>query len=319
MSSEVRDLSAFNAKRRLFVLPQWKLAYVSVPKNACTSIKWLMAELSGEDVARIRRGGIGFNPTRAAQVHDRTTWQRTPMIGDIDPAVRAQVSPDDGWFVFGVVRDPRLRLFSAWQDKYLLRSPGYWEHWDKPEQPPVPTRPEDIIDSFRRFVTDVAANPGHEALDDGHFVSQVHSLNLGLVSYSKLYDMSELGSMMTDLNGHLATQGWTRELDLGRSNKSPFEPAAPLFAGGVREAIEGLYADDFAHFGDRWDFSRIEERDAAWTPDAFAHAQSVIAMNERIADVVRAARRLRRQNRKLKARNAKLRKKGGRGRRTRSF
>ena len=313
MSGSTPDLAAFNAKRRLFVLPQWKLAYVSVPKNACTSIKWLMAELSGEDVARIRRGGIGFNPTRAAQVHDRTTWQRTPMVGELDPAVLAQVSPDNGWFVFGVLRDPRLRLFSAWQDKYLLRSPGYWEHWDDPAQPAVPTTASDIIDSFGRFVGDVAADPAHPALDDGHFLSQVHALNLDLVRFSRLYDMAELGTMMTDLNAHLATCGHPGDLTLGRSNKSPFDPAAELFAGGVREAIEGLYADDFAHFEDRWDFTRIEGRPAAWTPDAFAHAQSIIAMNERIADVVLAARQLRRQNRKLKARNAELRKQGRAG------
>ena len=302
-----RDLAEFRSKRRLFVLPQWKLAYVSVPKNACTSIKWLMAELAGEDLDRLRQGDIGFNPTRAAQVHDRSTWERIPDVAALDPAVRAEVSPDNGWFVFGVLRDPRLRLFSAWQDKYLLRSPGYWEHWEKPEQPPVPTEPAHIVDSFRRFVEDVTANPGHEALDDGHFLSQSHALDLDLVRYSRLYDMSELGTMTADLNAHLAAHGHPGDLTLGRSNRSPFEPAGVLFGGGVREAIEGLYDDDFTSFGDRWDFSRIQAREAAWTPDAFAHAQSIIAMNERIADVVLKARRLRRENRKLKQRNAQLR------------
>jgi hypothetical protein len=306
-----RDLATFKAKRRLFVLPQWKIAYVSVPKNACTSLKWLMAELGGEDLDRIRRGGIGFNPTRAAQVHDRTTWQHIANVADLDPAVRAQVDPDNGWFVFGVLRDPRLRLFSAWQDKYLLRSPGYWEHWDKPAQPPVPTTPSDIVDAFRSFVQDVSADPEHEALDDGHVLSQTHALDLDLVRYTRLYDMSELGSMMSDLNGHLAEQGHAGDLVLGRSNKSPFEPAADVFANGVREAVEKMYADDFSNFGDRWDFSKVAAREAAWTPDAFAHAQSIIAMNERIADVVRAARRQKRQNAKLKVRIAKRR-----GRRT---
>ncbi len=297
------DLVTFRAKRRLFVLPELKLAYVSVPKNACTSIKWLMAELAGEDLEQLRKGGLGFNPTRAAQVHDRTTWQKLPAVADLDPAVRAQVHPDNGWVVFGVVRDPRLRLFSAWQDKYLLRSPGYWEHWDDPAQPPVPTKAADIIDSFARFVTDVTTVPDHPALDDGHFVSQVHSLDLGVVSYGRLYDMSELALMMDELNEHVARYGWRGELTLARSNKSPFEPVAELFAGGVREAIEELFAEDFEHFGDRWDFSRIEARETAWTPDAFAHAQSIIAMSERLSDVVRSARRLRRQNQRLQARN----------------
>lgn len=308
--SRTADLASFRSKRRLFVLPELRLAYVSVPKNACTSLKWLMAELAGEDLDRIRGGDIGFNPTRAAQVHDRTTWQRLPSVGDLDPTVRAEISPANGWFVFGVVRDPRLRLFSAWQDKYLLRSPGYWEHWGKPEQPPVPTSAEQIIEGFRRFVLDVTATPGHEALDDGHFLSQSHALDLELVDYSRLYDMSELGTLMSDLNEHVRGHGHPGDLVLGRSNKSPFEPAGALFGNGVREAIEGLYADDFANFGDRWDFARIEGRDAAWTPDAFAHAQSIIAMNERISDVVRKARRLRRQNRKLKKRTAELRSRG---------
>ena len=320
LGAAVPDLAAVNAKRRVFVLPEYQVAYVSVPKNACTSVKWVMADLAGEDLDRIRRGRIGFNPTRAAQVHDRTTWQRMRDVGDLDPAVRARIAPEEGWFVFGVLRDPRLRLFSAWQDKYLLRSPGYWEHWDDPAQPPVPRTAEDIVDSFARFVADVTSTPGHEALDDGHFLSQVHALNLDKVRYSRLYDMSELGGMMTDLNLHLAAHGHPGEVTLGRTNKSPFEPAGELFAGGVREAIEGLYADDFAAFGDRWDFSGIEARRAAWTPDAFAHAQSIIVMNERISDLTRAARRLRRQNEKQKARIASLRKqspgRGGRGRRT---
>ena len=307
-SGAASDLVAVNAKRRLFVLPQWKVAYVSVPKNACTSLKWVMAELAGEDLDRIRTGGLGFNPTRAAQVHDRSHWQRIPNVAELDPELRTRISPEHGWFVFGVLRDPRLRLFSAWQDKYLLRSPGYWEHWDEPSQPPAPTTADDIVESFGAFVREVTASPGHEALDDGHFLSQVHALNLHLVRYTRLYDMSELSTMTEDLNRHLAAHGHPGQLRLGRSNSSPFAPVAELFAGGVREAAEGLYADDFARFGERWDFSAVEERTAtAWTPDAFAHAHSIIAMNERISDVVRAARRLRRENRKLQERNAELR------------
>ena len=309
------DLATFKAKRRLFVLPEWKLAYVSVPKNACTSVKWLMAELAGEDLDRIRRGRTGFNPTRAAQVHDRRSWRKLKNVTDLAPAVRAQIDPDNGWLVFGVLRDPRLRLFSAWQDKYLLRSPGYWEHWDDPAQPPVPTEPAHIIDSFARFVQDVTSTVDHPALDDGHFLSQVHALDLDVVRYSRLYDMSELGEMTAAVNAHLAEQGHAGELTLGRSNKSPFEPTAALFGGGVREAIEELYADDFERFGERWDFSRIEARQATWTPDAFAHAQSIIAMNERISDVVRTARRLQRKNQLLEQRNAELRSKLRDGRR----
>lgn len=300
-------LLEFNSKRRLYVLPDWKLVYVSTPKNACTSLKWLVADLGGEDLARLRQGDLGFSPTREGQVHDRSLWRVVPDAAGLPREVLSSISPDDGWFVFGVIRDPRLRLFSAWQDKYLLRSPGYWRHWDRDGAPGVPRTPAEIIDRFRDFVLEVAATPGHDALDDGHFVTQVHALNEHVVPFSRIYDMTELGELMTDLNAHLRAQGRHGDLVLGRSNKSPFEPNAAVFAGGVREAVEQIYADDFARFGGRWDFGRIEARTGEWTPDAFAHAHSIIATNERIADVVRAARRLRRTTRRLEEENRQLR------------
>ena len=33
-------------------MPRWKAVYISVNKAACTSLKWLVADLQGEDSAR---------------------------------------------------------------------------------------------------------------------------------------------------------------------------------------------------------------------------------------------------------------------------
>ena len=293
MSEASGDLADFNAKRRLFVLPQ-------LEAGLRLGAEERVHERQVADGRARRRGprpdpaAAGSGSTRRAPRRCTTArpGRRIPTVVDLDPAVRAQVSPDNGWFVFGVVRDPRLRLFSAWQDKYLLRSPGYWEHWDDPAQPPVPTRAADIVELVPRGSSPTCRRiPDHEALDDGHFVSQVHALDLDVVRYSRLYDMSELGDddgrpQRAPRRRRAARASWRWA---GATSRRSSRLAA-LFGGGVREAIEGLYADDFAHFGDRWDFSRIEAREAAWTPDAFAHAQSIIAMNERIADVVRSAR-----------------------------
>ena len=120
-----QDLMDFAARRRVYVLPEYRVMYVSVPKNACTSLKWLFAGLAGEDLDDLRRGDLGFSPTREGQVHQRQRWRPHTQLSGLDPAIRASIAPANGWFVFGVVRDPRLRLFSAWQDKYLLRAPGW--------------------------------------------------------------------------------------------------------------------------------------------------------------------------------------------------
>ena len=44
------SLRILGTTRRAYVIPELKLLYISLAKNACTSIKWLMAELAGEDL-----------------------------------------------------------------------------------------------------------------------------------------------------------------------------------------------------------------------------------------------------------------------------
>jgi hypothetical protein len=118
--------------------------------------------------------------------------------------------------------------------------------------------------------------------------------------------MRELKTLMADLNAHLAAQGHPGDLTLGRSNSSPFRPCGALFENGVREDIEKIYADDFARFGELWDFSKVEATEVPWTAESFAHAHSIIAVHERLADVVREARKTRRRLRKTRRRVVQL-------------
>lgn len=82
-----------------------------------------MADLAGEDTDRITRHGLSFNPTRAGIIHHRARLTEESRLRRGVGISLQQVKAED-WFVFGVIRDPRLRMFSAWQDKYLLRNPG---------------------------------------------------------------------------------------------------------------------------------------------------------------------------------------------------
>jgi hypothetical protein len=299
-------LDAFRRGQRLFVLPEWKLAYVSVPKNACTSIKWLIAELGGEDLEALRRGGLNFSPTLDGKIHNRERWQVVPTLDAVDQTLWEQIKHDDDWMVFGVLRDPRLRLFSAWQDKYLLRNPGYWRSWVESERP-LPTSFEQVAADFAEFCRAMAADPRHPARRDGHFRSQTKALRTDVVPYRRLYDMSELGELMNDLNEHLTGLGHPGGLVLGRSHSSPFKPCGALFENGVREDIEKIYAADFAQFGDRWDFREVEERPVSWTAESFAHAHALVDVHERLTEVIKEARRQRRRVAKVRKRAVRLR------------
>lgn len=301
------SLRILGTTRRAYVIPELKLLYISLAKNACTSIKWLMAELAGEDLPSLVPSA-GFFPNREAGIHDRYAWKHTPRLHELPEGMRASISPENGWMIFTVVRDPRSRLFSAWENKYLLRNPAYWRKVDRPWAPRIPTEPQHVIDDFARFVDDIHDNPDHEVFEsDAHFRAQTFLLQEYAVPYSHLYDISELSSMVEDLTTHVRAHGYTGELGLGNSNDTPLPANREVFAGGVREAIEKLYADDFARFGGAWDFGRIERREMQWTQESFAHVRSIVEGNERIADLARTARRLQHRNAALQTKVAALR------------
>ena len=301
------SLRILGTTRRAYVIPDLKLLYISLAKNACTSIKWLMAELAGEDLQSLVPKS-GFYPNREAGIHDRYAWKRTPRLHELPPGMRETISPDNGWMVFTVLRDPRSRLFSAWENKYLLRNPAYWRKVDRPWAPRIPTEPQHVIDDFARFVFDVYDDSDHEVFQsDAHFRAQTFLLQEYAVPYSHLYDISELSTMVDDLTAHVRAQGYDGEVSLGNSNDTPLPANREVFANGVREAIEKLYADDFARFPDAWDFSRVEKREMQWTKESFAHVRSIVEANERISDLALTARRLSKQNAALRRKVADLR------------
>lgn len=285
-------LAALGNTRRAYVVEPYKVLYISTAKNACTSIKWLIAELAGE---RLDSTPMGLYPSISHDqiVHQRKLYKHTPTLGKLPAKVRASIHPDNGWFVFSVVRDPRARVFSAWQNKFLAHNPSpFYRRWaDEPWYPKVPTTNADIIESFARFVEFMDANPDHEAMHDAHFRPQMFILRRDKVPYSKVYEISELGTLLGDLTAHVRSNGWTGpDLALRSVNDTPLKPYAAVFAEPVRTMIEKFYAEDFEAYGDLWDFGKIE-RTPEWGAKDLAAIRQSTMINERFAELFDAVHR----------------------------
>jgi hypothetical protein len=260
-----------------------------------------MAELAGEDLSRFTPGlGPFLNDDEA--IHRRDVYEKTPKLNAVPAATRRLISPDNGWFVFSVVRDPRGRLFSAWQNKYLMHNPGYRRWRAEDWYPATPESAEDIIESFARFVDLIDKDPNHPVTDDSHFRTQMQLLRKDVVPYSRVYEISELSkAFVSDLNEHLRAQGWTREMTLRQTNETPLRPNAHVFAGPVREQVERYAAADFEEYGHLWDFAKIEAV-PDWTPAMIDDLRTRIALVERIGQLLVD---LRQANKKLERANKK--------------
>ena len=70
-----------------FVVWDRKIVYMSVTKAACTTLRWMIADLAGEDLERVLRGPR--RPAEPADDHPRHAhaWQRRwPLLGAVPPS-----------------------------------------------------------------------------------------------------------------------------------------------------------------------------------------------------------------------------------------
>ncbi len=272
------------ARHRVFLAPEYRVMFMSLNKNACTSLKWMMADLSGEDLSSFTSQLRPFVNDEET-VHERANWKVSPHIGQLDPETRAGIRPDNGWFVFAVVRDPRVRLFSAWQNKILLENPAMRQWRREDWYPRHPITAQSVVEDFAKFVDLFERDPAHRLrATDAHFRDQAELLVLNAVQYTRIYDISEIRQLREDITAHLRSTGWTGQLYLPNSNNTPLRANAAVFAGGVRERIERMYAADFELFGDRWDFSRTESA-AEWSDAELAEAEMHAGYGRRIGEV----------------------------------
>jgi hypothetical protein len=300
-------------KTATYVLPRWKVVYVSVPKAACTSIKWLVAELQEEDPARFHTA-LTREVGRGMTIHRRRRWQRTPMLPGLSDEDLADVAPERGWFVFAVVRHPTERLWSAWQSKFLLREPK-WVHRfaDEPWFPRVPETAQDVVEDFQRFVRSLADAPDQRVLRDRHFQPQTQLLTPDRTPYTRIYKTREIPELLGDLDAHLRARGWDGTLRLDAKNETPLRPLAAMFSPETVEWIQQVYGPDFEHFG----YENVEP-DALDPSDHYDEAAirmlgRLVERGERIGDLAVRAQRLyvesnahRREARDLRHRVAQL-------------
>ena len=269
--------------------------YVSVNKAACTAIKWLVAELQEEDPARFHRS-LSREVTRTMTIHRRHLWQKTPMAKRLPDDELAKIHPDQGWFVFGVVRHPTARLFSAWQSKLLLREPWFLEQYGDEEWfPRLPKTGADIVEEFVRFVGLVAQDPEQRIMRNRHFAPQRWMLAADKMPYTRIYKTSEMPQLLEEFEAHLRANGYTgAPLKLPRANETPLKPIAGLFTPEVLDASHALYAGDWERFGYPDPMPSGLDPADVYDDEVVAEIGRLIERQERINDLALQARDIKR-------------------------
>ena len=287
-----------------FVLPEHRIVYMSTTKVACTSLKWMVADLAGEDLDVVRNGSSGVQ-SRLMTIHrGRGRFKHVTSLHLLTPAQLEEITPENGWFVFGLLRDPWSRLWSAWQSKFLVRHHRYRTNFaDKPFFPRVPAKASDVVEDFQKFVEMHPWTTDPILSDDHHFHSQVRWLKPHQIPYTRVYDLADFNTFLDDLHLHLRGLGKDQKLYLPRANETPLRMTREAMGNGVKEAIEELYADDFAAYGHRWDFERLKFAPDGWNKDAIAHAAYHTVANDWIDQVNKTGKQWREERDEVRRRS----------------
>ena len=221
------------------VLPRQRVLFLPVPKAACTSVLWTLAELAGMTPADFE-GSTLPEPSAALTVHDMNAWAPDHRLSHYEGEARERVLREDGWLRFAVVRDPWHRLWSAWLSKLLLREPRFVTlYGEQPWFPRVPERADDLVGDFRRFVEAVGAGEA----EDVHWAVQ-HELSRRL-PLTHVGRAERLADTLTLLDEHVGTAPVTA----ARRNASPLSLPPHAYDAAATEVVRRRYAADFEAFG----------------------------------------------------------------------
>ena len=190
------------------------------------------------------------------------------------------------------MRHPSARLFSAWQSKMLLREPRWVEkHGKDPWFPRVPAKTDDVVEDFDRFAQAIARHPHGRVMRDRHFMPQWVEAAPDRMPYSRIYDTSEIGTLMGELERHLRANGYTGELQLKQSNETQLRPIERVFTPGVREALQSLYEADYRELGyDELIPPKLHPGDE-YPATAFDEIARLVERHDRIGDLATLAER----------------------------
>lgn len=265
---------AAHVRSHTVVLPRQRVLFLPVPKAACTSVLWALAELAGlskDDFA----GSTLPEPSAALTVHDMNAWPSDHRFAEYDGDVLGE-----GWLRFAVVRDPWRRLWSAWSSKLLLREPRFVSDYGaEPWFPRLPESADALIEDFRRFVAADA--------EDVHWAVQ-HDLTeqLPLTHIGRAEQLADTLALLYDHAG-------TEPPPAARRNASPLPLPPHAYDDETAAIVRRRFAADFEAFGyeDRPPAGGSRTEWEAAAESVIPQLRGTIDQHERIAQLHALAQR----------------------------
>ena len=243
-----------------FVSTRHRLLFVETPKACSSTMKWVLAELTGTEVAL----QLAEDTTELSGcIHDRQA-HTLPALTDLPADLAQEVLESPDYLRVCAVRNPFARLISAWADKIRLIEPGFEEpcrealkHAGREGANDAPTFKE-----FANWVVDT----NDPTNCDPHWQSQTALTFPELIDYNYILRAE---SFEQDLQGLLAPldPGW-RDNAIARIRANTHNVSLPpKWSETYDEDLAGRVAEFYGPTFERFGYSRDSWKSLVERPD----------------------------------------------------
>jgi predicted O-methyltransferase YrrM len=245
-----------------FVSLPHRYMYIETPKAACTSMKQMIAALEGAKIDN--RAAPYHRETRRDMLIHQRRYVDIPTLLDIPARDRENIfSGADGWFVFGLARNPFSRIVSAFENKVRTGEPRYRKLETRYGDTGAYANPKA---AFAAFIREIIADTKTRD-KDAHFSGQIRMLMPRLIPYTAIFKFENIEAVTAALNTHLAQRGFPHAASLPSRNASATTSWRDYYDDATARIVAEAYAEDFAEFSydpDDWRGGRdtVEETDA---------------------------------------------------------
>ncbi|MHA3771980.1 sulfotransferase family protein [Verrucomicrobiota bacterium sgz303538] len=223
IGAQAGESSSYNARVLFFLSRQHRLAYLQMPKAACTSIRTALCLLNHPELEQEKAAG-------KLQIHSHPEWN--DMVGEGSPEIA-------GFLRFTFVRDPYARFISFYHNKIVGKlNDGPVERFRKLGYTPGMTL-DQVLDLVER-------TPESEL--DPHLLPQSRFLirggRLQVDFIGRLERFAQDLALVETWSGTKLDVGW-----LNQTKKNQPEDARKKFTEAQRRRVARLYANDFELLG----------------------------------------------------------------------
>ena len=276
----------------ILVAENSRVVYVPTTKVASSTVRLLLAEANGTYHPERLRWTDAPNVSIDQGIHNLQV-SGLKYFEFFSESERDEMLSSQEWWRMGFLRDPYARLYSAWENRVLLRAPN-------PRLKDFVDRCSDVLvegridygATFRKFVHVLHTEPEIFG-DDPHFKSQ--RLHLGTqVDFTHLLRVDQPGqleSFATQLGQRVGMQLQPRRLNEGLGLKH-----LDVLDAETAEVIEQIYEDDFNAYGfDKLQFPSVSPTVLASIGEtrAINYSREVTARLIQLSQLARYRRRTR--------------------------